>query len=63
MRLRMLPAPVSLVLLLISVSLVFITCSEENKCPTCPTHPQWVLYDNFDDNNLDTDLWNYIPDC
>jgi hypothetical protein len=39
------------------------TCSEDCKCPTCPAPTQWVEYDNFDDNSLDTELWNYIPDC
>ena len=66
MRSRMFLAPVNLILLLTVVSLVFVTCSEDDKCPTCPTCPtltQWVAYDNFSDNTLDTVLWNYIPDC
>jgi hypothetical protein len=49
--------------ILISGFVALVACSEDSKCPTCPTCPQWVAYDNFDDNVLDTDLWNYIADC
>ena len=48
---------------------VLAACSEDSECPTCPTCPacecpaQWAEYDNFDDNLLDTGLWNYIMDC
>jgi hypothetical protein len=35
-------------------------CSEDAECPTCTKCPsqQWVAYDNFGDNTLDTELWS-----
>ena len=41
-------------------------CSEDSECPTCPDPQhlvQWVDYDDFDDNVLDAELWDYILDC
>lgn len=46
--------------------IVLAACSEDSECPTCPTSKcsvKWAEYDNFDDNLLDTGLWNYIMDC
>lgn len=62
MQLREIRTTAGVILWLMVVSLVFVTCSDD--CPTCPPDSvQWVVYDNFDDDSLDTGLWNYIPDC
>lgn len=66
MRSRLFRAPLGFVLLLAVVSLLLVTCSDDKECPTCPPSPaltQWVEYDNFVDNTLDPNLWNYIADC
>ena len=46
--------------ILISGIVVLAACSEDTECPTCPKCDPcytWVKYDNFDDNELDTELW------
>jgi len=61
MQSRVIRTPVHLILWLMVLSLVFVTCSDDSECPTCrtcPTSTQWVYYDNFDDNTINTDLWS-----
>jgi len=61
MQSRVIRTPARLILWLMVVSLVFVTCSDDSECPTCPTCPtltQWVYYDNFDNNTLNSDLWS-----
>lgn len=42
------------------VSLIFIGCSDDDKCPVCPKDGvTWVTYDNFNDNTLEDSLWSY----
>lgn len=52
--------PISIVVVLSVVSLVFINCSKDDECPVCPDRSvAWVTYDAFDDNTLDDSLWSY----
>lgn len=51
-----------LALVLCSCMLTTAGCSDDEDCPTCPPAPdavQAVVYDDFDDDALDNDLWGH----
>ena len=51
-----------LVIVLVVGIAMLLGCSEDCDCPTCPVDYiffEWSLYDDFDDNVIDGDLWGY----
>lgn len=63
MKSREIRTAVGAIVSLMVVGIVFVTCSEDSECPTCPpSQMQWVQYDNFNDDSLDTGLWYYVED-